>query len=127
MHAINRLLTTVCTDEWSTKVAFASTDYHHVNQHFGNTPRLVIYGVKEKDISLLRVVEFSVTPEHQNDHLTHRIAVLGDCMTVYCVAIGESVFQQLLQAGVRAVRVADNTPIPVLLQEIQSCWCMRPD
>ncbi len=43
-------------------------------------------------------------------------------MTLYCVAIGESVFRQLLQIGVRAVRVPAETTIEELLQEIQHYW-----
>ena len=46
MPPINRQFDMVHSDEWSMKVAFASSDYRHVDQHFGATPRLVVYGVK---------------------------------------------------------------------------------
>ena len=104
------------------KVAFASSDYHHVDQHFGATPRLVVYGVKEDDVTLLRVVDFTVLAGHQTEKITSRISALEDCVTLYCVAIGETVFRQLLQIGVRAVRVPEDTPIIGLLQEIQHYW-----
>ncbi len=61
MHYVNRQFSTICV-VWSMKVAFASSDYHHVDQHFGATPRLVIYGVKENDVTLLRVVDFRCSP-----------------------------------------------------------------
>jgi nitrogen fixation protein NifX len=38
------------------------------------------------------------------------------------VAIGEAVFRQLLQVGVRAERVPADTTIVGLLQEIQLYW-----
>ena len=122
MHYVNRQFSTICSGVWSMKVAFASSDYHHVDQHFGATPRLVIYGVKENDVTLLRVVDFSVFAGHQQEKITSRIAALEDCVTLYCVAIGESVFRQLLQIGVRAVRVPAETTIEGLLQEIQHYW-----
>jgi nitrogen fixation protein NifX len=105
MQHVNRQFSTICSGEWSMKVAFASSDYHHVDQHFGATPRLVVYGVKEDDVTLLRVVDFTVLAGHQTEKITSRISALEDCVTLYCVAIGETVFRQLLQIGVRAVRV----------------------
>ena len=42
MPPINRQFDMVHSDEWSMKVAFASSDYRHVDQHFGATPRLVV-------------------------------------------------------------------------------------
>lgn len=122
MQHVNRQFSTICASEWSMKVAFASSDYHHVDQHFGATPRLVVYGVKEDDVTLLRVVDFTVQAGHQAEKLTSRISALEDCVTLYCVAIGEAVFRQLLQVGVRAVRVPEDTPIVGLLQEIQQYW-----
>lgn len=122
MQHVNRQFSTICASEWSMKVAFASSDYHHVDQHFGATPRLVIYGVKEDDVTLLRVVDFTVQAGHQVEKLSSRITALDDCVTLYCVAIGEAVFRQLLQVGVRAVRVPEDTPIAGLLQEIQQYW-----
>lgn len=122
MQHLNRQFSAISVSEWTTKIAFASSDYHHVNQHFGVTPRLVVYGVKEDEVRLLRVVEFTLAAEHQSDNLTNRIAMLEDCVTLYCVAIGDAVFRELLQIGVRAVRVPEDTPIVGLLQEIQHYW-----
>ncbi|MBX9445365.1 NifB/NifX family molybdenum-iron cluster-binding protein [Dickeya chrysanthemi] len=122
MQPVNRHLSAISTGVWSMKVAFASSDYHHVDQHFGATPRLVVYGVKEDQVTLLKVVDFNVCYGHQEDKLTCRIDALEDCVTLYCVAIGDTVFRQLLQVGVRAVRVPADTPIAQLLQQIQQCW-----
>ncbi|NUA43733.1 hypothetical protein HAT93_01387 [Dickeya solani] len=99
MQHINRHLSAISAGVWSMKVAFASSDYHHVDQHFGATPRLVVYGVKEDQVTLLKVVDFNVRYGHQEDKLTCRIDALEDCVTLYCVAIGDAVFRQLLQVG----------------------------
>jgi hypothetical protein len=60
MPPINRQFEMVHSDDWSMKVAFASSDYRHVDQHFGVTPRLVVYGVRADRVTLIRVVDFSV-------------------------------------------------------------------
>nr|WP_318381723.1 NifB/NifX family molybdenum-iron cluster-binding protein [uncultured Enterobacter sp.] len=122
MQHINRHLSTINTDEWSMKVAFASSDCRHVDHHFGATPRLVVYGVKQDDVTLLRVIEFTVQPGHKEDKLACRMEALNDCITLYCVALGESVFHQLLQIGVRAVRVPEGTPVAELLAQTQRFW-----
>lgn len=122
MQHVNRYLSTISSAVWSMKVAFASSDYRHVDQHFGATPRLVVYGVKQNEVTLLRVVDFNVQHGHQAEKLTCRIDALQDCVTLYCVAIGDAVFRQLLQIGVRAVRVPEDTSIAGLLQQIQQCW-----
>ncbi|MEN3755131.1 NifB/NifX family molybdenum-iron cluster-binding protein [Mangrovibacter yixingensis] len=122
MHPVNRNFRTVCTSDWSMRVAFASSDYHHVDQHFGATPRIVVYGVREDQVTLLKVVDFTVVCGHQEQKLNSRIEALEDCVSLYCVAIGDVVFRQLLQVGVRAVRVSPGTPIAQLLEQIQACW-----
>ncbi len=82
MPPINRQFDMVHADEWSMKVAFASSDYRHVDQHFGATPRLVVYGVKADRVTLLRVVEFPVASGHQTEKIAERIHALEDCVTL---------------------------------------------
>lgn len=122
MQPVSRHLSTISSAVWSMQVAFASSDYHHVDQHFGATPRLVVYGVKQDQVRLLKVVDFNVQHGHQEEKLASRINALEECVTLYCVAIGDAVFRQLLQVGVRAVRVPQETSIAQLLQQIQLCW-----
>lgn len=122
MQPVSRHLSTISSAVWSMQVAFASSDYHHVDQHFGATPRLVVYGVKQDQVRLLKVVDFNVQHGHQQEKLASRINALEECVTLYCVAIGDAVFRQLLQVGVRAVRVPPETSIAQLLQQIQQCW-----
>ena len=122
MQPVSRHLSTISSVVWSMQVAFASSDYHHVDQHFGATPRLVVYGVKQDQVRLLKVVDFNVQHGHQEEKLASRINALEECVTLYCVAIGDAVFRQLLQVGVRAVRVPQETSIAQLLQQIQLCW-----
>lgn len=123
MQPVNRNFSTISDTAWPMKVAFASADYHHVDQHFGATPRLVVYGVREDQVRLLKVVDFSVVCGHEQQKLTSQIDALEDCVSLYCVAIGDTVFRQLLQIGVRAVRVAPGTAIAQLLEQIQQYWC----
>ncbi|QWA13510.1 nitrogen fixation protein NifX [Sodalis ligni] len=118
----NLRVTTDSDSDYTLRVAFASSDLHHVNQHFGSTPRLAIYGVKPDRVNLLQVTDFMIQPGHDLDKLAGRIAALDGCLSLYCVAVGESVFRQLLRVGVRAVSVPAATSIALLLTEIQENW-----
>ncbi|WP_413733391.1 NifB/NifX family molybdenum-iron cluster-binding protein [Sodalis sp. RH21] len=122
MNNFQRNLTVTTAADWALRVAFASSDLHVVNQHFGSTPRLAIYGVKPDRVTLLQVTDFIVQPGHDLDKLSSRIAALDGCLSLYCVAVGESVFRQLLRVGVRAVSVPAATSIAGLLTELQQNW-----
>ena len=58
----------------------------------------------------------------RTEKIARRVHALEDCVTLFCVAIGDAVFRQLLQVGVRAERVPADTTIVGLLQEIQLYW-----
>lgn len=122
MRRPNRYLDTVSVTQWPMQVAFASSDYHHVDQHFGASTRLVVYGVKQDQVQLLRVAEFSAESGHQQEKIACRMAALEDCVTLYCLAIGDSVFRQLLEIGVRAIKVPQDTDIAHLLKQTQQHW-----
>ncbi len=102
------------------KVAFASSDLNTVNQHFGSCESLVIYGVEPGRHELLQVARFTVVEGHDQNKLQSRIEVLQECFALFCVAVGEAVFRQLLAAGVRAIRVENETPIAQLLTQFES-------
>lgn len=104
------------------KVAFASSDLYSVNQHFGSTSRIAIYGMTYQQAMLLEVVDFSVQEGHDDDKLSSRIEAIKGCFSLYCVAIGDIAFQQLLRVGVRAVKVEADTPIKALLDYLQVHW-----
>ncbi|MEC5320314.1 NifB/NifX family molybdenum-iron cluster-binding protein [Brenneria populi subsp. brevivirga] len=120
MRHLTRLLAIPSADSWIIRIAFASVDLRVVDQHFGSSPRLAIYGVRRDEVQLLEVADFSVCPGHSEDKLISRICAVEGCFTLYCTAIGDTAFRQLLGIGVRAVNVASNTPIAMLLADAQA-------
>jgi nitrogen fixation protein NifX len=57
--------------------------------------------------------------------VTSRIEVIDGCFAVYCNAVGEAVFRQLMTHGIRAIRVESGTPITELLRQLQDQWPQR--
>lgn len=102
------------------KVAFATTDRKHVDQHFGAAQTLAIYAVTPTDAVLLEVAQFShPLQDGHEDKLAAKLAVLEGCTAVYCQAVGGSAIRQLLNRGVQPLRVEAGTVIESLLQTLQ--------
>ncbi|EHD21374.1 MULTISPECIES: NifB/NifX family molybdenum-iron cluster-binding protein [Brenneria] len=120
MRHLTRQLAIPSVDSWIIRIAFASVDLRVVDQHFGSSPRLAIYGIRRDEVQLLEVADFTVLLGHSEDKLTSRVNAVEGCFTLYCTAIGDTAFRRLLAIGVRAVNVARNTPIAVLLADAQA-------
>ena len=103
-------------------VAFASADHKRVDQHFGSCASLLIYSVAPDRAELLQVTEFNIEQGHNQGKLDSRMAVISDCFAVFCTAVGESVFRQLLATGIRGIRVDSGTPISTLIRQLQQQW-----
>lgn len=101
------------------KVAFASSDRKHVNQHFGSTSCLVIYAVSMDQASLISVSEFGDFKDSSEDKLPIKLQALKGCIAVYCRACGASALTQLLEQGVQPVKVSDEAIIAELLEALQ--------
>ena len=102
------------------RIAFATSDLKHVNQHFGSAERFVIYAVEPDRLTLLEVAEFGRLREDGNENkLLEKFVVLDGCAAVYCQAVGGSAVRQLLQLGVQPLKVPEGMGISVLLRQLQ--------
>ena len=102
------------------KLAFATTDMKHVDQHFGSAQAFAIYAVELEHAGLLEVTQFDkVEQDSDEDKLVARIAMLEDCAAVYCQAVGSSAIRQLLAHGVQPVKVTAGADIAALTESVQ--------
>ncbi len=102
------------------KLAFASTDMKHVDQHFGSARVFAIYAVGVEHARLFEAVQFdSVEQDGDEDKLVARIAMLEGCAAVYCQAVGSSAIRQLLAHGVQPVKVTAGADIAALTESVQ--------
>jgi len=109
------------------RVAFASSDMMHVNQHFGSAKNLVIYDVNPQQTKLLEVVEFGHINHDDNENkLPEKLEVLLGCVAVYAQAIGSSAAQKLLAVGIQPVKVHDGAEVMQLLKYLQDEMLQGP-
>lgn len=101
------------------KVAFASVDREHVDQHFGAAEGFVVYDVGGDKATLSGVGEFRAEDMDGNeDKLAARVAFLDGCAAVYVMAIGASAIRQLLGKGIQPVKIDAENRIDALLADL---------
>lgn len=102
------------------KVAFASTDMKHVNQHFGSAESFVIYTVDLQQSKMLEVAQFGdLSQDGNEDKLIEKMSALEGCIAVYSQAVGASAVRQLKTLGIQPIKVSAGAVITELLASIQ--------
>ena len=102
------------------KIAFATTDMKHVDQHFGSARTFAIYAVDTEHAVLLEAAQFDTAEQDGNeDKLAAKIAMLEGCVAVYCKAVGSSAIRQLLVRDIMPVKAVDRAVITDLIGAVQ--------
>lgn len=100
------------------KVAFATHDRQTVDQHFGSSLGMLIYGISEQDWHLIEAIEYSVS-DRVHDKLPSRINDLAECSAVFCNACGAAAIRQLIEQNIQPIKVREGYDIHQLLSEMQ--------
>jgi len=82
------------------KIAFASKDNIHVNQHFGWCEMFYIYDVSEDDFELVHEVDSSLKFDDEVDKLEYKINCLEDSDIVYVSQIGPKAANMVQSTGI---------------------------
>lgn len=102
------------------KIAFASDDRQHVNQHFGVARAFVCYEVTADEARLVEVLELTQSAmDGEDGKLAARVPLLDGCAAVYCQAIGGSAIRQLSARGVQPLKVESGVAINGLLAQLK--------
>lgn len=103
------------------KVAFATRDMQHVNEHFGSAQTFVFYAVDPEQAQMLEAVEFGQLKQDGNeDKLASKLDLLEGCAAVYCQAAGASAIKQLMARGIQPVKVQEQSLITELVKDLQA-------
>jgi nitrogen fixation protein NifX len=100
-------------------VAFASSDGHVVDEHFGYARSVIVYSVSKTTANVVRIGEFATTEGEARGRLGAKLVWLGNCSVVYAAAIGSSASAQLMARGVLPLRTTPGTPIRDLVELVQ--------
>ncbi|MES9960308.1 MAG: nitrogen fixation protein NifX [Sedimenticola sp.] len=110
-------------EQWMTtalKVAFATSDMKHVDQHFGAAQSFAIYAVDQEKACFVEANEFGqLAMDGNEDKLAAKIDALDGCIAVYSQAVGASAIQQLKAKGIQPVKVSQGAEISELIESLQ--------
>jgi nitrogen fixation protein NifX len=125
-----KLIACATEGEWmdtAIKVAFASTDLKHVNQHFGASQSFALYAVDPEHVQLLEVVQFGqLAMDGNEDKLAAKIKALEGCVAVYSQAVGASAAGQLKTMGIQPVKVSAEVGVQELIESLQEQLRLGP-
>lgn len=103
------------------KIAFATGDLKHVDQHFGSSSGFAIYVVNEEGGTLVEAVRFGQLAQDGNEEkLAPKIAALTGCDAVFFRAAGASALKQLLAAGIHPVKIGEEDDIARFISALQA-------
>ncbi|WP_207061224.1 NifB/NifX family molybdenum-iron cluster-binding protein [Motiliproteus sp. SC1-56] len=109
------------------RIAFATRDRKHVDQHFGSACSFMIYSITQNGYGLEEVAEFTETEQDRNhSKLLTKLSLLDGCQAVYCTAVGTAAVQQLLSLGTQPIRSLPGTPIAREISQLQDAWKTDP-
>ena len=102
------------------KVAFATSDMKHVDQHFGAAQSFAIYALDMDKACLVEAIEFGkLDMDGNEDKLAVKIDALDGCIAVYSQAVGASAINQLKAKGIQPVKISPGADISGLLAALQ--------
>ncbi len=104
--------------DFKIKVAFATHDRQSVDQHFGSSLGMLIYGIGEAEWHLLEAIEYTVS-DRVHDKLPSRINDISECSAMFCNACGAAAIRQLIEKNIQPIKVHEGYDIHQLLSELQ--------
>ena len=90
------------------KIAFASTDGVHINEHFGRSKAFHIYTLDKDGFEFIEVHETPLEYDDEASRLEYKIDALSGCKIVYVVQIGPKAANMVKIANIYPLRASDD-------------------
>lgn len=114
------------------KIAFASKDNIHVDQHFGWCKEFYIYEIKDDTYTFVKAIDSSIEIEDEIDKLTYKIECLEDSDILYVQQIGPKASMMVkaakvfpMQASKEGEKIEDVLNTLIKMQENPPIWMRR--
>lgn len=103
------------------KVAFASTDKVHIDEHFGQAEQFYLWVVGPDESAFAGIVQVQTETEagHSDDKIEARAAALADCALVYVAEIGGPAAARLVAKKIHPIKSREQEPIAAVIAKLQ--------
>jgi len=103
----------------SMKVAFASTDKIHVDEHFGQAQEFYLWEIGPEQAEFTGVLQVNEGDGDVADRIEARSAALADCALVYVGQIGGPAAARLVAKKIHPLKSKDAEPITAVVEKLQ--------
>lgn len=101
------------------KVAFASNDKIHVNEHFGRAEQFTIWEIGPEEAGFTGMVQVRSEGDDEADRIEARCSGLADCALVYVAEIGGPAAARLVAKKIHPIKSKEREPIAVVVEKLQ--------
>jgi len=101
------------------KVAFASTDKIHVDEHFGQAKEFYLWEIGPDKAEFTGVVQVNEGDGDADDRIEARSAALADCALVYVGQIGGPAAARLVAKKIHPLKSKEAEPITELAEKLR--------
>ncbi len=101
------------------KVAFASTDKIHVNEHFGRAEEFYIWDIGPDEAEFNGIVQVKTEGDDESDRIEARCSGLAECAVVYVAEIGGPAAARLVAKKIHPIKSKDRAPIKETVEKLQ--------
>lgn len=108
------------------KVAFASTDKIHIDEHFGRAENFLIWEIGPDEAAFSGVLQVSSIDDDEEDRIEARGAALADCALVYVAQIGGPAAARLVAKKIHPIKSKECEPISEVVAKLQEVLRNNP-
>ena len=101
------------------KVAFASTDKIHVDEHFGQAKEFYLWEIGPEQAEFTGVLQVNEGDGDADDRIEARSAALADCALVYVGQIGGPAAARLVAKRIHPLKSKEAELITVVVEKLQ--------
>lgn len=104
------------------KVAFASTDKVHIDEHFGRAEEFYVWSVGPEEAEFSGVIQVKAEDDmdgHSDDKIEARGEALAECALVYVGEIGGPAAARLVAKKIHPLKSKTKEPIAEVVAKLQ--------
>ncbi len=101
------------------KVAFASTDKIHIDQHFGRAEEFYIWEISSDSAEFNGIIQVKTEGDDEADRIEARCSGLEECALVYVAEIGGPAAARLVAKKIHPLKSKDRAPIKETVEKLQ--------
>ncbi len=108
------------------KVAFASTDKIHIDEHFGRAENFLIWEIGPEEAAFSGILQVHSAGEDEENRIEARGAALADCALVYVAQIGGPAAARLVAKKIHPIKSKECEPIAEVVVKLQEVLRNNP-